>query len=31
LFVSSVTWSPDGRRLIAANSCGAVKVLEIDN
>ena len=31
LFVSSVTWSPDGRRLIAANSCGAVKILEVDN
>jgi WD40 repeat protein len=29
LFVSSIAWSPDGRRLIAANSCGAVKVLEV--
>ena len=28
LFVSSVAWSPDSRRVLAANSCGAVKILE---
>ena len=29
LFVSSVTWSPSGRMLVAANSCGAVKIMEL--
>ena len=31
LFVSSVAWSPDGCQMIAANSCGAVKIMEIDS
>ena len=29
LFVSAVAWSPCGERVLAANSCGAVKVLEL--
>lgn len=29
LFVSSVSWSPDGQRLVATNSWGAVKMLEV--
>ena len=29
LFVSSVTWAPVGGMLVAANSCGAVKIMEM--
>ena len=29
LFVSAVAWSPAGDRVLAANSCGAVKVLQV--
>ena len=29
LFISAVSWSPGGDRILAANSCGAVKVLEL--
>ena len=29
LFVSAVAWSPAGDRILAANSCGAVKVLQL--
>ena len=29
LFATSVSWAPGGGRLVAANSCGAVKILEI--
>ena len=29
LFVSAVSWSPGGDRVLAANSCGAVKVLQL--
>ena len=29
LFVSAVAWSPTGDRILAANSCGAVKVLQL--
>ena len=29
LFVSALAWSPSGDRILAANSCGAVKVLQL--
>ena len=29
LFISAVAWSPSGDRVLAANSCGAVKVLQV--
>ena len=29
LFVSSVRWAPVGGMLVAANSCGAVKIMEM--